>query len=245
MTKKAVFKRANTLQVVRLGTSSNKKIINDPKEVFVQTYTFSRKQFEHIANGRPEGTGMKVFFSMADSNCLDCPFNSFGKCYTHAYDQYIGFISMLKSIVKQYASWDDLPNYNPIIGKTVVDWSKDRYVRFGSYGEPSLHPEGMIESMSYVSYKWTGYTHQWKKNPTLGKYFMASTHSLYEEAIARAKNYRSFMVSEKSTGSTGQLTTCPASKEGGYKTTCNQCGLCSGTTGTKAVRSVEIINHAK
>ena len=92
-----VFRDENTLQVFRLGTTSNDKIESDKKRKIVQSYTFSQSQMQSILD---DEKGMKNFFSKADSNCLDCPFNSFGLCYTHKFNQYVGFKSMLQSIVK-------------------------------------------------------------------------------------------------------------------------------------------------
>ena len=61
-----VFRIKDTLQVFRLGTTSNEKISSSNKTKIVQTYTFSRKQFELIANETNDG--MKTFFSNADTN---------------------------------------------------------------------------------------------------------------------------------------------------------------------------------
>ena len=230
-----VYKAKDVVQVFRLGTTSNEKIIDSKSEKIVQTYSFSKKQFELVASGKQ--FGMKDFFSVADSNCLDCPFNSFGKCYTHKFNQYIGFKSMLKSIVKDYPTWDDLPiDYNI---EDIIEMSKDRYVRFGTYGEPSLHPNNVIKQMSKNSKSWTGYTHQWR-NELFGDVFMASTHSKDEEQQARDRGYRSFVVSDSKVDG---LVGCPASKEGGYKSNCAKCNLCSGTSGTKTEKSINILTH--
>lgn len=229
------FRRNNTVQVFRLGTTSNEKISSNKKEKVVQTYTFSKKQFDLIANGGDYS--MKNFFSNADTNCLDCPFNSFGKCYTHAYSQYSGFLSMLKSIARQYPTFESIPREYDI--DALIKMATDRYVRLGTYGEPSLHPLEVIENLIYVSSSWTGYTHQYKHSD-LGKYFMASTHSLEEAKKATDLGYRSFIVSDESLAGT---VSCPASKEAGYKSTCDKCNLCSGTLGTKSKKDINILTH--
>lgn len=230
-----VFRIGDTLQVFRLGTTTNAKISASDKVKIVQTYTFSRKQFELIANGTNDG--MKTFFSSADSNCLDCPFNSFGKCYVHKYAQYVGMISMLKSIAKTYPTFESIPTaYNL---SSLIRMATDRYVRWGSYGEPSLHPILIIEQLVKVSKSYTGYTHQWRRHD-LGKYFMASTHSLEEAKKATDLGYRSFIVSDESLAGT---VSCPASKEAGYKSTCDKCNLCSGTLGTKSKKDINILTH--
>jgi hypothetical protein len=234
---KLIFRIGDTLQVISKSTTSNNKIESDKKRKIVQTYTFSRKQYELIANGTNDG--MKTFFSNADTNCLDCPFNEFGKCYTHKFNQYVGFISMLKSIAKEFGTFESLPTFKYDMILQAREMSQGTYVRFGTYGEPSLHPIKMIEEMSIVADNWTGYTHQWMRND-LSKFFMASTHDINEEIVARLKGYRSYIASESKIDG---IVNCPASKEAGMKSTCSKCNLCSGTLGTKSNKSIYILNH--
>lgn len=233
---KILYRSNDTLQVFSLSTTTNAKIVDSNRTKIVQTYTFSKKQYELIANKTNDG--MKTFFSNADTNCLDCPFNSFGKCYTHKFNQYVGFISMLKSIVKTYPKWDDIPTINRSIERDIVSMSIDKYIRFGTYGEPSMHPIQLINRMCVVSKNWTGYTHQWQKKD-LGKVFMSSVHSEEEESKARSMGYRSFVVNDEDT----TFVKCPASKEAGNKSTCSSCNLCSGTEGTKSKKSIHILTH--
>lgn len=228
------FRHNDTVQVFRLGTTTNDKICSNPKEKVVQSYTFSRKQFELVA--RNENKGMKMFFSNADTNCLDCPFNSFGKCYTHKMFQYSGMVSMLKSIARTYPTFESIPDtYNL---DDLIKITKGRYLRLGTYGEVSIIPRDIIEALTSVSRSWTGYTHQWKK-VDLGKYVMASTHNKQEELLAATLGYRSFIVSDEKQ----DVVNCPASKEAGYKTSCEKCNLCSGTLGTKSKKSIFILTH--
>lgn len=232
-----IFKIDDTLQVIRLGVTSNDKIEANSKRPIVQTYTFSRKQFEMIANN--DERNMRSFFNAADSNCLDCPFNSFGKCYTHKFNQYVGFISMLKRVSKQYATWDDVPNYEASFALIAREIAQGKFIRFGTYGEPSLHPIELIEAMVDVANNWTGYTHQWKRSEVLSKWFMASTHTLDESNVAKEQGYRSYIATPTPIG---EVVNCPASKESGYKSSCSKCGLCSGTEG-KGKKSIYILNH--
>lgn len=234
---KLIFRINDTLQVVSKATTSNDKIEENKKRKIVQTYTFSRRQFESIAN--QTNSGMREFFSKADTNCLDCPFNEFGKCYTHKFNQYVGFISMLKSIAKTYPQWDDIPTYDDTMSAVAVEMSSGTFVRFGTYGEPSLHPIEMIEAMVNVADNWTGYTHQWRKSDELGAYFMASTHTLVESEEALTQGYRSYIATPTKIE---EVVNCPASKESDYKSSCSKCGLCSGTQG-KGKKSIYILNH--
>ena len=234
--KSIVYRTDDTIQVFRLGTTSNDKIEADKKRKIVQTYTFSLSQMKNIMKNVK---GMKKFFSVADTNCMDCPFNKFGKCYTHKFNQYVGFVSMIKSIIKEYDSFENIPTYNDDLHSQIVDICRDTYVRFGTYGEPSLHPLKLIENIVEVASNWTGYTHQWHRNKELSKYFMASTHTAKQEQKARSFGYRSFVVTNDKLK---QYVNCPASKEAGYKSSCSKCGLCSGTNG-KTNKSIYILNH--
>jgi hypothetical protein len=235
MNKKVIWIEDDNVFVVSRNRTSNNKIID--KGFAVQTYTFSREQYE-LANSKSK-FGMKDFFSLDKSNCLDCKFSlnsGEGGCYTHKYFQYSGFLRMLRSIDRSKLTPLDNSKY-----VEILDMSRDTYVRFGTYGEPSLLPEYMIYSMSKVSSAWTGYTHQWKKEwaKGLGRYFMASTHNQEETDEAKKLDYRSFIATLS-----GEETAvgCPASKEMGYVSNCAKCGLCSGTEG-KGSKDVKILMH--
>ena len=234
---KAIFRTNDTIQVFRFDTTSNDKIEANKKRKIVQSYTFSRKQYELILNGTNEG--MRMFFSNADSNCLDCPFNEFGKCYTHKFNQYVGFVSMLKSIASEFGSFDNIPKFSREIHRQIVKMSQGTYVRFGTYGEPSVHPLQLIKDVIKVAINHTGYTHQWDKKPELSSVFMASTHDAISEHIARDKGFRSFIATDQPIDG---AVNCPASKEAGYKSHCSKCGLCSGSEG-KGNKSVYILIH--
>ena len=241
------FKIGNTLQVFRLGTTTNNKI-SEKNEVIIQSYTYSRAQFEYVAKNQREKkpNSRNDFFMLDSSNCLDCPFsaNTSGKvglCYTHKITQFKGFLSSLKSIANEFQSWDGILNYNNDHKNSIVKLSKSKYVRFGSYGEPSKHPINLVDAITSVSNGYTGYTHQYKKVSEFSKYFMASVHNDIEANKAQNEyGYRSFISYD------GKLTTkavqCPASKEKDYKSNCSKCGLCSGVMG-KGNKDVKISMH--
>ena len=232
---KVVWIDSENLFVVNKAKTANKKITDGSK--IVQTYTFSLKQWELATTSK--GFKMKDFFSLDGSNCLDCPFsvgNGNGGCYTHKFQQYSGMLKMLRSIQADALTPLDKEKY-----RNIMDMSHDTYIRFGTYGEPSLLPIALVESMSLLSKSWTGYTHQWKKEwaGDYGKFFMASTHNQAESRVARGVNYRSFIATKD--GSEDAVG-CPASKEMGFKTNCAKCGLCSGTEG-KGRKDIKILEH--
>jgi len=232
---KVVWLEDNNVFVIRKGKTSNKKI-SDGNEL-VQTYTFSKDQW--LLASTSSGFGMKKFFKLDSSNCMDCPYSGNqgeGGCYTHKFNQYVGFLSMLRSIKAS-----DLTPLDAEKFLDAVSMCKDSYVRFGTYGEPSLLNFSLVKNMAHVSKSWTGYTHQWNKVWALpySKYFMASTHNKEETYKAKQKNYRSFIAS---TTGTEEAVTCPASAEAGYKSNCASCGLCSGVLG-KGKKDIKILEH--
>jgi hypothetical protein len=237
---KIIFRENDVLHVIRKDKTTNKKIA-EKKETIVQTYHFSRLQFEE-AKKEKDYTSMRQFFSHDGAVCLDCPFAvsngaKLSACYTHKVMQYSGFLSMLRSIDLE---WDQIPTLSETQSVQIVKFCQDRYVRFGTYGEPSLLPIELVKEMTKVAMSWTGYTHQWKKvNHEYARYFMASTHSVEEEEIATFIGYRSFVASPIVIP---QFISCPASKEMGFKSNCSKCGLCSGTMG-KGKKSVIILEH--
>jgi hypothetical protein len=236
--KKIVYRQGDTITIITQNSTSNKKIAS-PGEKIVQTYHFSREQYE-IAQGK---TSMKEFFSHDGKVCFDCPFAvsngaKLSACYTHKMMQYSGFLSSLRSIGK-LMQFDDIPEYSIQIGADIVTMCDNKYVRFGTYGEPSLMPIALVKCIVVVAKSWTGYTHQWRKKPEYAPYFMASTHTEEEERVATLIGYRSFVASPTPIS---KFISCPASEEMGFKSNCSKCGLCSGTQG-KGKKSVIILEH--
>ena len=162
--------------VFRLDKSTNGKITSG-KERILQVYSFSKEQLKYADKKYSNGEKMvpKEFFDLADAVCFDCPFRGYLKCYTHKGEQYAGFCSMFKSLVKEFKE-KEIPSLEDVWSK-VMKMSNDRYIRFGTYGEPSLIPIDMVSNMIGLSKSHTGYTHQWARKPEYHKYFMASTHS--------------------------------------------------------------------
>ena len=229
------------LFVIRRGKTTNAKIAK-PTDQVVQTYTFSLSQVAYVRCHVEFGIKLSPseFFKRDATNCLDCPLSGNsgnGKCYTHKYMQYSGFISMLKSIVKQgaFAGLDNCKRDD-----ILRMCERSDYLRFGTYGEPSLLPLDLVADMvEACPGQWTGYTHQARKSwaQPYRDYFMASAHS--DKDAASITGWRSFVCLEPDDQSTAVQ--CPASKELSL-TTCSACGLCSGVTG-KGRKNIKINLH--
>jgi hypothetical protein len=228
----------NAILVFKLDKTSNAKISNG-KEKILQVYSFSDDQFNYVAESMAKGTKIspKQFFDLADSVCFDCPFRGYLKCYTHKYQQYSGFLSMLKSIVREFTELKYIPSVH-LLEKRILEISQGRYIRFGTYGEPTLLPVNLVGDMVKVSKSHTGYSHQWAKKPEFSAYFMASTHNESQAKQAEKLGFRSFIATNKTIDN---AIICPASKEAGFKSTCEKCGLCSGER--KGTKNIVILEH--
>ena len=228
----------NAILVFKLDKTTNRKI-SEGKEKILQVYSFSDMQFNYVAESVKNGVKVnaKKFFDLADAVCFDCPFREYLKCYTHKYQQYSGFLSMLKSIVREFTTLAYIPSVH-LLEKRIVEISQGRYIRFGTYGEPTLLPVNLVGDMVKVSKSHSGYSHQWIKKPEFASYFMASTHSEGQAKQAEKLGFRSFIATDKPLNG---AVVCPASKEAGFKSTCEKCGLCSGDR--KGKKHVQILIH--
>ena len=123
-----------------------------------------------------------------------------------------------------------------------------RGLRYGSYGDPVAVPMQawkLLESLCTGKAQ-PGYTHQWRNTrfKAWSKKLMASTHTEQECEEARAMGWRTFRTILKLEDKTGAEIICPASKEAGYKATCETCGACNGRKSEKDGRaSVAIVAH--
>jgi hypothetical protein len=238
--KRIIYKTGNVLHVFRLGNTSNEKI-SPAKTEIIQTYHFSKGQFDLANNGQK--FGMSDFFKLDSEVCFDCPFAvsngaKLTACYTHKMMQYSGFLSCLRSI-QTATPWDQIPEFSADIAAKITEISKGKYIRFGTYGEPSLIPLDLVSSLCLVASNWTGYTHQWAFKNEYKAFFMASCHSEGQANYASSKGWRSFIAAKDAISGT---INCPASQEAGFKSNCSKCGLCSGTSG-KGQKNVYILQH--
>lgn len=124
---------------------------------------------------------------------------------------------------------------------------KCRMIRLGSYGDPGAVPLRVWKKVTKLVEHWTGYTHQWRTcHPGLARYCMASVETANQAREAWAKGWRTFRVRlEEQPVEHGEFV-CPASKEGGYRKTCEECGACSGTkTGGRNASPVIVVHGSE
>ncbi len=123
-----------------------------------------------------------------------------------------------------------------------------RGLRYGSYGDPVAIPLSawkLIEKLC-TGKSAPGYTHQWR-NPKFkawAKKVMASTHTEQDNKDAHAMGWRTFRTIIALDARVKGEIVCPASKEAGYKATCETCGACNGRGSVEDKRaSVVILAH--
>jgi len=223
-------------------------------------------QFQYGSTNSKTGDGVQIWILPSDwvvrgkdamhddeASCLDCPHSKRANrtCYVRKGNAEMGLKSKVASLHKAYTlgKLEILPMSSAM---DEVSKCAGKFVRFGAYGEPVLLGESVVSAIASASSNWTGYTHQWR-NPQYSwanKYFMASVETTALRDVSHRLGWRSFHViintDKQSTNHVVQMhdkveVVCPASKEAGYKTTCNKCGLCKGTS-SKA-RSIKIIKH--
>lgn len=128
--------------------------------------------------------------------------------------------------------------------KAIAAIGKGRMVRLGTYGDPAAVPAYIWESLLSEASGHTAYTHQSGVATAQARpdFMMISADTEAQARIAWNDGNRTFRV-VKSTYEiiAGREILCPASKEAGFRTTCNSCGLCGGNA-VKA-KSIAIVDH--
>jgi len=124
-------------------------------------------------------------------------------------------------------------------GSYATDWSAyalgrvaSRALRLGSYGDPTAVPTSVWADlvMTVKPRKLAGYTHQWSdpKFKAFAGLLMASCDTPEERETAKALGWRTFRTRTPEESAESGEVVCPASKEGGERTSCASCGLCGG-----------------
>jgi hypothetical protein len=125
-----------------------------------------------------------------------------------------------------------------------------RMVRLGTYGDPAAVPSHIWRELLADAAGHTAYSHQAATAGAdfAGDLYMQSADSLSQARDAWAAGNRTFRVipvrdwtEYKRAALDKNETLCPASSEGGFRTTCDKCGLCAGA-GKKA-KSIAIVAH--
>ena len=168
-----------------------------------------------------------------ESICGSCPLRGYiEKNGEHTTNRARGcYVAVGNAPTAIYGAWKrgKYPKYNK---DDHAKWFRNRGLRIGSYGDPAAVPLTTWKPIFRICRKDTqpGYTHQWRspKFKAWRLYVMASTHSEIELITAAGKGWRSFRTRTADQPVLPGEAICPASKEGGYKHTCESCGACNG-----------------
>lgn len=165
--------------------------------------------------------------------CGDCPFAGGRGCYVTAFHAPNG-THRCDTIGK---------GYDEVGLDGLAKLAAGRKVRIGSYGDPAAVPAEVWRELIRDAVTTTGYTHQWRNpdNADYAVFCMASVETAVQIEEAAALGFRTFRVTDGVDILSGIEALCPASEEGGRKTTCLDCGLCEGNT--KAARNISIPAH--
>lgn len=85
------------------------------------------------------------------------------------------------------------------------------------------------------------YTHQWRRTPMLQSLCMASVDSHEERTENDWRTFRVRQVEATAEPIEDGEILCPASAEQGHRLTCEQCGLCRGTS--LRAKDIAILPH--
>lgn len=137
-----------------------------------------------------------------------------------------------------------------------------RSLRIAAYGDPAAVPFEIWRMLLVTASGWTAYSHAWKScDQRLKLIAMASVDTVDEAHTAWRLGWRTFRIRRRQDALLAPSYAaglhppfvnqddpvaefmCPASDEGGYRTTCEACQLCRGTC--SPARSVAIYPHGK
>lgn len=125
-----------------------------------------------------------------------------------------------------------------------VEPFRNKFIRFGAWGEPVLCPMPIVERLVSVARGHSGYTHLWgmKEYQPYRQYFMASVHDELQASRAYSMGWRYYSSSRKLINPSlfpVKTITCPYETRG---IQCASCGLCDGA-GRGSMVSIQIPAH--
>jgi hypothetical protein len=127
--------------------------------------------------------------------------------------------------------------------EAIANVGKDRKVRLGSYGDPAAVPAYVWQALLSKSIGRTGYSHQSGLDNAdfVADIMMISADNMALARAAWTNGHRTFRIIDSVDDMDANEVLCPASKEAGERTNCENCGLCAGSS-IKA-KSIAIVAH--
>lgn len=126
---------------------------------------------------------------------------------------------------------------------TRDDWKlfEGRNIRVGSYGAPSAIPYLIWFNVLRLTKNHTSYSHEWRSLGPQWQFAMASVDTEEERLEAQAKGWRTFGVITDLKQQPSNEIICPATPEGGNKSVCSTCLLCSGNRSKG--KNINVVAH--
>jgi hypothetical protein len=220
--------RINGKRVVVVATGLDGSSHNPKTGPMVQVYVLTDGNLDPVQAWQ-RGTDEAV--------CGDCPHRhpnagGLGTCYVNVTQ---GPLQVWRSLHGGL-----YPRYSPALHSDLL---RGRAVRFGAYGDPAAAPTQLWAHLARLSSSHTGYTHQWKRFPSLRPFCMASVDTLQEYLGARARGWRTFRVRRADEPLAPGEFSCPASAEEHKRLTCQECRACDGATHSPRAATPSIVYH--
>ena len=116
---------------------------------------------------------------------------------------------------------------------TIERFKNAKKLRLGAWGEPSSDIKSSLFLARTAGKNTLSYTHQWRTNPQLKPFTMASVDTKQDYLEAKAEGWRTYRHTANLADDKNQIqlerfeneTICPYVTK---KLQCNQCGLCNG-----------------
>jgi hypothetical protein len=180
--------------------------------------------------------------------CGDCKYRGVYNLSTKSWDKerpcYVATHQAPLAVYKAYHR-GNYPPVTPLQARLLIKEHRTGAVRIGSYGDPMAAPVFVWQNLLVFATRHTGYSHQWHKQHDASAWrpiVMASVDTDAEAQSAIERGYRYFRVMPDTVQDKRTEVLCPASEQGGRKSQCSKCGLCSGTA-SNATKSVAIVQH--
>ena len=200
----------NNKPIVVIATGLNAKTSNKKTGDMIQTWILYDGLEPHKA------FKIKEYGETVCGNCPHAGYNN-NSCYVKWFHAPLNVYKAYKNNRYDYFNGD-------------YEIFRDKSIRFGSCGDPSLIPLYIVKKMIDVCKNHTGYTHQWTNNFAIRfkGLFMASVDSFEEYLKASSLGFKCFYVKHESVKDPKNFIHCPASVERDQKTSCNLCNMCNG-----------------
>lgn len=201
------------------------KKLSSLKSCFVEYHSFYLVLTGLKLNSQNRKTGAMIQTYLIDKETIDEKSVFGSKC------------GLCPMVDKCYVSRDKLTvrrllkqgKYTQVTFNQMIELIKDKPIRLGTYGDPSIIPLSDLETIVSNTSMHTGYTHFYNEIPLqYSRYFMASVETLKDELYAQSLGYRTFRVLLK--GSTQYKTSDHILEclNETHDKTCLECKLCNG-----------------